>query len=126
MILNNIMKKKFSFIFPITQGRVHHPHTNMWSYDHITNLVVTGIATHESTSDDLSPSYDIEGIWYEGVDVLPLLKAFNSLQSVKQATEEHVKEIFRIDGTEYLVPEPIHMNHGLAKVISLPLRKRIN
>lgn len=120
------MKKNFSFTFPVTQGRIHHPESKMWSYDHVGNLDVSGTASDEMPGPPDAPvQFEISEILYQGVNVLPLLRAFGSLEQVIQAANEHVQDIFHRDDVEFLVPKPIAMNHGLAKVISLPLRKRI-
>lgn len=125
------MRKNFSFIYPVTkkpEGRVRK-----WGqpYEHIADLLIKGVAhfTKAGVLNNISNKYkiDISGIWYEGRNLFPHTDTFDSLENIKAACLNHVEELF--NNTQVLDDDreqPPKMYPALAKVITLPLRRKVN
>lgn len=121
------MRKKFSFIFPVVQQHKDKQRRSGISFEHLTDLVVTGVAyaNDHRVLDNIKDNYsfEIESISYRGTEVSSLLHAFGSLDTICNACLNHVDNIF--NGNK-LAPETIKMNPYTAKIISFPLKRKIS
>src|SRR4051812_5078910 len=121
------MKKRFSFIYPVTQGRVDLKRIGAWRYDHVADLVVTGTSVEKSRNTLEKPDdrfdFDIEEILFEGVNIFPILDAMDSLDKIEAACFHHIHHLSMGEESDFNIYEP--KQGSLARVISLPLKRKI-
>lgn len=122
------MRKKFTFIYPLTQRRVDLHRKGGYRFDHIGNLIVSGVGYLNSDTEEFNEQYefDIEEISYNGTDILPVLDAFETLDNIEAACFNHLQHLFNNEESEYEIPVIPRVNPGIAKVITLPLKRKVN
>lgn len=124
------VEKKFSFIYPVVKGRVDLFRKGGWRYDHVTDLIVSGVAYDLGNGHGLPVEerydFDIEQVTYEDKDVLPLLEAFDSLHPIEDACYHHIQNLFMGSPSDYEVPEFSPGEARMGKVVSMPLKRYIN
>jgi hypothetical protein len=122
------MRRNFSFIYPLMDARVDLDRQGGWRYDHVTNLIIKGIAFKQggSSLDSIEDRYefDIEEILYEGKNVYPMLEAFKSLDDIEAACFHHIHHLFTDQESEYEIPYQAN-DVTAAKVITLPMKRKI-
>ena len=121
------MRKKFSFIYPVTKGRVDL--NRRWRYEHITDLTVNGIAYQTGVTSQIneeSYQFEIDEILFNNVNVSLLLDGFDSIEKIKAACLNHIHHLFTDGESDFEDCIPLGVNVAGAKVISLPLKRMVN
>ena len=124
------MRTKFSFIFPVVHQKSDQNRKNGCSYEHVADLLVSGVTSigDHTILDNIAShhKFDIETILYNGLDVSALLQAFTSLDKIEAACLNHIQTMFEEEQTVSVIHEAIKMQPYAAKIISLPLKRKIN
>ncbi len=124
------MCTNFAFYYPITTQKVDITRKNGIRYDHVTDLLITGIGNVIEGSGDLLPIKDrysihIDMIKYEGTDIYPIQEVLDSIENIESACFHHVHRMFVQYESNYRIPnsskEPL-----LAKVINLGMNRKVN
>ncbi|MEO6490609.1 MAG: hypothetical protein ABIO04_11770 [Ferruginibacter sp.] len=120
-------KKNFCFIYPVTKLVIDISRPGGKRYDHVTDLIVTGVGYNLGGTlfEDLSDRYefDIESITHQDRDIRDILDAFDSLDKINDACFHFIHHKFTGQESEYKVPQLHPFPSG--KVISLPLKRNI-
>lgn len=118
----------FSFIYPVTQRQNNLGRIGSQVYEHVADLIVSGIAriTHANVLNNISPKYDVEinEVLYEGSNIYPHIEKFESVENIKAACVNHVRELFKSEDTEDTANASVKMFPALARVVTMPLRRR--
>lgn len=122
------MRKKFSFLYPLTKTSFDSHRAGHTSYNHVTDLTITGITSYKDHRilDNIGSHYDfeIESVLYNGVNIAPVLEAFESLEKILAACINHIENLY--EGSAKNFNDAIRMNPYMARIVSLPLRRKIN
>jgi hypothetical protein len=122
------MRKKFSFIYPITRRSEASHRIGGHLYDHVTDLLVNGEAyiTKANVLNNISNKYhfNIHEILFEGKNIYPNPEVFASLEDIKAACLNHVEQLLLIPEREAEQPLP-RIYPALAKIITMPLKRKV-
>lgn len=119
--------KPFSFIYPVTKKQTAVGRIGSQVYDHVADLIVNGIAkiTHANVLNNISPKYDVQinEVLFEGNDIFHEIEIFESIENIKAACLNHMRELFKADEVQ---PgnDSVKMFPALARVVTMPLRRR--
>lgn len=122
---DDVMYKRFSFIYPVTQQCTENNRRN--SFIHVSDLEIGGNVTlsqnEVKTVGNEKICFKIDTIIFEGVNVYPLLLALECLEPIESACRHHIEQIVSFD---YNVRKnDITFHYPLAKIIRLPLKKKV-
>lgn len=119
------MRKRFSFIYPITKALVDLQRKGGWRFDHITDLIISGVgyANNVNPNDPIEEKYDfdIEEILFEGKNIYPVMDALDMTEQIENACFNHVHHLFTNQEPLYEIP-----SSSTAKLITLSLKRKIN
>ena len=117
------MRKKFSFIFPITEPVTDRGRREGLTYAHTGDWRINGeaykIKGSSSNSDEIF-EFKIEEILYEGTDINPVLTTTEMVVNVKAACFNHIQNIFDDEPENDVRPQHI-IGNSFGKIIYMPL-----
>lgn len=87
------MKKRFSFLFPITQESPDPKREGGMHFNHIADLEINGLAFIDSIETNKLPDYKIDSITYNGLNAFPFVEAFTTMESIKAACINHLESL---------------------------------
>lgn len=122
------MRKKFSFIYPVTRKNDATFRRDLNPYEHVADLVINGEAyiAKANLLNNISNKYcfNIHEILFDGRNIYPHTDIIEPLENIKAACLNHVEELFIVPETKGEKPLP-RIYPALAKIITLPLRRKV-
>lgn len=117
------MRRKFSFIFPITEPVTDKDRREGLTYAHAGDWRIIGeaykIKGFFPNPDDIF-KFTIEEILYEGTDINPVLTTTEMVETVKAACLNHIQNIFDNEPENNELPQH-KLGNPLGKIIYMPL-----
>lgn len=120
------MKKRFSFLFPVTEIFPDTHRREGLRYDYIGDWRVNGIAYKKismlQNADLQQYEYQIDEIVYNGTDINPILATKEIFDMVKAACTNHIHFLFGGHEDKNDVPTLYKIYESIAKVFKLPIQ----